>query len=617
MEAPESSLEAEDHAKAATVAPNVNETTGGNVNMEVDENLIALSNDTTHNVSEDLISVTKPAVINETIMPPPLESSDVLSPHPATADEITPLPVSSAASPAETPANVATASLLDSINNSEIAIPPANSGKSETSPEENSSVCNVATDGIFGNIEVSSSIGDIVQEGNEESVLPSMGILPSESPVPPVEVKKNVVQETLINEEDKQSADTQKSPSTVDTQLDPDQVLHKMKRIKWQDIEVPIITQNNNGPCPLLAIVNVLILKGQITLPSDRNEITGGELVSIIGNALFDQPRNNVPAEMRRYVEQNTEDAIGILHKLLTGLDVNVKFSGVRDFEFTTELCVFDLLGVPLYHGWVVDPASEAATVVGNLSYNQLTNNIFAWREEAVKSNNNELLLKAMLAEEFMTSSGSQLTINGLFDLASSLEKEEIAVLFRNNHFSTIYKKGEQLYQLLTDQGFLHENMVWETLSDIDATFSEFVSATFQPIQVPAESQDPQKAEAMTTEQQISSDQELAAMMQRELEQQQKHVQSFEKLKDDLGLQNVSDEEMALRLQEEENRLAEAEAAAAAAAKQNRPSTAASTPGTVVSSHSGTPSSTSPNMQHHHPQATHHDDKKKKDCIIL
>ena len=68
----------------------------------------------------------------------------------------------------------------------------------------------------------------------------------------------------------------------------------------------------------------------------------------------------------------------------------------VRDFEFTGELCVFDLLGIMLYHGWVVDPSSEAAAIIKHLSYNQLTNNIFAWREEAIKNNNNDLLVKGI-----------------------------------------------------------------------------------------------------------------------------------------------------------------------------------------------------------------------------
>jgi hypothetical protein len=47
---------------------------------------------------------------------------------------------------------------------------------------------------------------------------------------------------------------------------------------------------------------------------------------------------------------------MAILHKLQTGLDVNVRFTGVRVFEYTPECIVFDLLDIPLYHGWLVDP---------------------------------------------------------------------------------------------------------------------------------------------------------------------------------------------------------------------------------------------------------------------
>ncbi len=45
----------------------------------------------------------------------------------------------------------------------------------------------------------------------------------------------------------------------------------------------------------------------------------------------------------------------------------------VSGFEFTRETGVFDLLDVPLCHGWVVDPQSaEWYGVVKDLSYNQL-----------------------------------------------------------------------------------------------------------------------------------------------------------------------------------------------------------------------------------------------------
>lgn len=53
---------------------------------------------------------------------------------------------------------------------------------------------------------------------------------------------------------------------------------------------------------------------------------------------------------------QNISDSMTVLPKLSTGLDVNVRFTGVSDFEYTPECIVFDLLNIPLYHGWLVDP---------------------------------------------------------------------------------------------------------------------------------------------------------------------------------------------------------------------------------------------------------------------
>ncbi|XP_064257845.1 ceramide synthase 2 isoform X1 [Passer domesticus] len=75
--------------------------------------------------------------------------------------------------------------------------------------------------------------------------------------------------------------------------------------------------------------------------------------------------------------QQNISDTMTVLPKLSTGLDVNVRFTGVSDFEYTPECIVFDLLNIPLYHGWLVDPQSpEQAQAVGRLSYNQLVEKI-------------------------------------------------------------------------------------------------------------------------------------------------------------------------------------------------------------------------------------------------
>lgn len=101
-----------------------------------------------------------------------------------------------------------------------------------------------------------------ISEG--ESVLPSMGILPEaeESPGQSSQVK---VPQSLEGAA-QMAASSSDAHSPEVHPADPSDVVHKIKKIKWQDIEVPIITQNNNGPCPLLAIVNVMILKVSSTM---------------------------------------------------------------------------------------------------------------------------------------------------------------------------------------------------------------------------------------------------------------------------------------------------------------------------------------------------------------
>lgn len=49
------------------------------------------------------------------------------------------------------------------------------------------------------------------------------------------------------------------------------------------------------------------------------------------------------------------DDVIIVLFKLVIGLDVNVWFIGVFDFEYIFECSVFDLLDIFLYYGWFVD----------------------------------------------------------------------------------------------------------------------------------------------------------------------------------------------------------------------------------------------------------------------
>ena len=59
----------------------------------------------------------------------------------------------------------------------------------------------------------------------------------------------------------------------------------------------------------------------------------------------------------------------------------------VKDFEFTPECIVFDLLSIGLYHGWLIDPQNtEIASAVSGLSYNQLVEKIIASKQDGAES---------------------------------------------------------------------------------------------------------------------------------------------------------------------------------------------------------------------------------------
>lgn len=54
----------------------------------------------------------------------------------------------------------------------------------------------------------------------------------------------------------------------------PAPAAYKVKRIEFLRREVPVVMQNENGPCPLLALANVLLLRNQIQLPLHTPEVT-------------------------------------------------------------------------------------------------------------------------------------------------------------------------------------------------------------------------------------------------------------------------------------------------------------------------------------------------------
>lgn len=275
-----------------------------------------------------------------------------------------------------------------------------------------------------------------------------------------------------------------------------------IKWIRFNNAPLPIILQNENGPCPLIAICNVLLLRENMQLTSAKgvghlDSISSADLLHKLVDTLFQVyiPRWNDQTNERNRIEKNVEDCVSNLNKLKEGMDVNVKFNGCKQFEYTRELDTFDLFAIQLYHGWLIDPQQvELFKHCAHKTYNQLIEFVLDSNSNSGKSNlvrdekepgpskqeketdttkETEIdsgVVRA-LAETFLETTASQLTYYGLSELYASMERNELAVLFRNNHFSTIYKnpRDEKLYILCTDQGYLlHENIVWETLDNCE-----------------------------------------------------------------------------------------------------------------------------------------------------
>ena len=86
--------------------------------------------------------------------------------------------------------------------------------------------------------------------------------------------------------------------------------------------------QNENGPCPLLALCNVLLLNGRIKISAGETIVTSSHLTDLLGACLIEShPGNQASDGERANYEHHIQDAMAIFPNLHTGLDVNVKFN--------------------------------------------------------------------------------------------------------------------------------------------------------------------------------------------------------------------------------------------------------------------------------------------------
>lgn len=244
-----------------------------------------------------------------------------------------------------------------------------------------------------------------------------------------------------------------------------------------------ILSQAENGPCALLAIVNALLLTTGVDSPKEYHE-----LVALV-NSLQEVPLENLQQDVYAIAVQNLQsrnaspEVLQLLPTLNDGLIVDPHFAG--GFTQGPEVSLFDVFGVKLVHGWIIDPElPEYQNVIRHQSYEEAQGVLVeAYEQQQNGESNSEVVSDAEAIRHFMAHTATQLTGYGLFLLKTSLDEGEVAILFRNNHFNTIVKHGGEVYQLLTDQGFTSKkDYVWESLLSVNGSINSFFTGDFRPL---------------------------------------------------------------------------------------------------------------------------------------
>ncbi|KAF1850905.1 uncharacterized protein K460DRAFT_361660 [Cucurbitaria berberidis CBS 394.84] len=292
---------------------------------------------------------------------------------------------------------------------------------------------------------------------------------------------------------------------------------YQIKHIRWHDYNKngirtsPILTQNLNGPCPLLALVNALVLSTPAGIETALVEtLRTRETVSLglLLDAVFDELMSGRRGDAAQALPDVSE-LYKFLLALHTGLNVNPLFVPDRDavvgntsltnraggFENTQDMKLYRTFDIPLMHGWLPEEGSEAYTAFNRVAKSYETSQYVQFQEEELdaklqsgeplNADEQQMFTDIHAIKEFLSRWPTQLTDHGLKVMRETLQHGQVAILFRNDHFSTLCKdpRTGRLLTLVTDQGYsTHDEIVWESLTDVNGQGSQLFSGDFRSV---------------------------------------------------------------------------------------------------------------------------------------
>ncbi|QRV89981.1 hypothetical protein RhiJN_17999 [Ceratobasidium sp. AG-Ba] len=300
----------------------------------------------------------------------------------------------------------------------------------------------------------------------------------------------------------------------------------RLKELEWPPDDetrpvVRIITQNENGPCGLIALCNILILRGDIVIqPPGRKSVGYEYLAELVADHILASPLLDPTSD-------DLTKALSTLPHTQRGMDLSPVFTSLTSFAHsahspTHPTTLFNLSRVRLVHGWLADPHPErvykalekvgdydtATTLIascdaamggamvesigggsgsGGGEQNDVRDEQDGSGHGPKSAEEREMIENAFIVRDFLETNPTQLTYHGLASLFSEMHGRELVCLFRNSHLGVLYKRvdeqgQESLWTLVTDANFANESAIaWESLCDVDGSGSVFVDSRFRP----------------------------------------------------------------------------------------------------------------------------------------
>ena len=103
-------------------------------------------------------------------------------------------------------------------------------------------------------------------------------------------------------------------------------------------------------------------------------------------------------------------------------------------------------------------------------------------KNNAQFENAEQIQSDATYLKSFLARSATQLTDYGLNHLKEILVERSYAVLFRNDHFSTLYKNNSELFTLVTDPTYRNRrDITWQSLKSVNGSQDAYYTGNFIP----------------------------------------------------------------------------------------------------------------------------------------